>query len=76
MSIEIPEAALENPRRLLEETLCALWSQGQVSGGKAARFLGLTRVEFWDLAGGRGYAWPYTAEHLDQDVENLKRLGI
>lgn len=80
MSIEMPDdilqRAADDPRRLLEETLCALWSQGKLSGGKAAQFLGLSRIEFWDLAGGRGYTWPYTAEDLREDVAALEKLGI
>ena len=76
MSITIPDEALENPRQLLEEALCSAWSQGKIGGGKAARHLGLTRIEFWDLAGSRGYTWPYSVDDLNRDVETLKRLGI
>jgi len=75
MSITIPDAATESPRRLLEETVIALWSAGAISGGKAGRLLGMTRIEFWDFAGKRGATWPYTVEMLEQDVRNLKELG-
>ena len=76
MSITIPDEAAENPRRLVEEMLCALWSKGAISSGKAAEFLGIGRPEFWDLAGRRGYTWPLTVEDLEADLGNLRALGL
>lgn len=75
MTIEIPDEKLIDPRRALEDALCAAWSEGKLSGGKAGKFLGISRPEFWRLAGSRGYTWPYTVEDLEQDIETLKSLG-
>lgn len=76
ITITIPNEALKDARRLQEEALCSAWSQGEVSGGTAAALLGLSRIEFWDMAGGRGYTWPMTVEDLERDVANLKELGF
>jgi hypothetical protein len=76
MIIEIPDEKMVDPRRALEDALSSAWSEGKLSGGKAAGFLGISRIEFWDLAGGRGYTWPYRAEDVVREVEALKRLGI
>ena len=75
MSITIPDVATESPQRLLEETVLALWSAGQLSGGKAGRLLGMTRIQFWDFAGQRGAVWPYTVEDLEGDVARMKERG-
>ena len=75
MSITIPDVARESPRRLLEETVLALWSAGAVSSGKAGRLLGMTCIEFWKFAAGRGAEWPYTVEDLKQDVARMKEHG-
>ena len=75
MSITIPDVATESPRRLLEETVLALWSGGAISSGKAGRLLGLTRIEFWKFAGERNAAWPYTVEDLEQDVARMRERG-
>jgi len=76
MTIEIPDEKLIDPRRALEDALCTAWSEGRLSGGKAAKFLGISRPDFWELAGSRKFPWPYTVEDLEKDVETLKRLGI
>lgn len=75
MTVTIPDEAVESPRRLLEETVLSLWSQGCVSGGKAGGMLGMTRLEFWQFAGDRGATWPYTAEDLERDVSRLRKHG-
>lgn len=75
MSITIPDVATESPRRLLEETVLALWSAGTISSGKAGGLLGMTRIEFWKFAAGRGAVWPYTVEDLEQDVARMKERG-
>ena len=75
MIIEIPNEKLTDPRRALEDALCAAWSKGELSGGKAAELLGLSRPEFWQLAGSRRYVWPYTVDDLEQDIETMKKLG-
>jgi len=49
--------------------LCTAWSEGKLSGGKAAQILGIGRIAFWDLAGSRKYAWPITVEDVIRDVE-------
>jgi predicted HTH domain antitoxin len=74
MSITIPDVATESPQRLLEETVLALWSAGQISGGKAGRLLGMTRVKFWEFAGERGATWPYTQEMLEQDLRAIEEI--
>lgn len=74
-TFELPDEAIEDPRRLLEATVCSLWSQGKIGGGRAGKLLGMSRPEFWHFAGSRGYTWPYTVEDLEQDIETMKKLG-
>lgn len=76
MSVEISEEALTDPRRLLEDALCSAWSQGFISGGIAAKQLGLSREDFWRLSAGRGYTWPYFLDDLEQDVASLRKVGL
>ena len=57
-----------------QETALRLFRDGRISGGLAARLLGLTRLEFLDLLRRHGAPFvAYTDEELERDLRDLSR---
>ncbi len=64
-------------RRLVEWMVLALFTEGHISSGKAARLLNITRVEFLALLRSRGIAYiNYTSEELDEEFEAVEKLEV
>ncbi len=83
VTVELPDALVEllgsaeslavQARRAL---VLDLLRQGQVSQGKAARLLGLTRYDILDLMVQYEIpSGPLTAEELERDIENARRYA-
>ena len=66
----------EIQRRVNEWLVISLFSEGQISSGKAARFLGMSRIDFLALLRRRGVAYVnYTPDELTEELaaaDNLK----
>lgn len=59
----------EIQRRVNEWLVISLFSEGQLSSGKAARILGISRVEFLALLQRRGVAYiNYTPDELAEEL--------
>ncbi|MSR65959.1 MAG: UPF0175 family protein [Pedosphaera sp.] len=53
-----------------------MYREGKWSTGKAARFVGMTRLDFMDLLRDRKVTMPYTMEMLEQDFAYARsRVG-
>ncbi|MGJ3250887.1 MAG: UPF0175 family protein [Elainellaceae cyanobacterium] len=79
IQIEIPEEVLislkETPATLSRElpllAAIKLFKLGKLSSGRAAQLAGISRVEFLTLLGRYQVSpFPFTAEELEQDVQN------
>jgi len=58
-----------------EWLVLSLFTDGQVSSGKAAQLLGMTRLDFIELLWRRGIAFiDYTAEELAQKFAGVYKL--
>jgi predicted HTH domain antitoxin len=67
----------EIQRRLTEWLVLSLFSEGHISSGKAARLLGITRVEFLSLLRARGVAYVnYTADELAEEFAAVDALDL
>lgn len=67
----------EIQRRVTEWLVLSLFSEGHISSGKAARLLGVTRIEFLALLRSRGIAYiNYTSEELAEEFEAAKALEV
>jgi predicted HTH domain antitoxin len=79
MTIEIPDETLKHAEmdehQFKIEVACFLFEKGIMSSGKAARFCGMPRIEFWEELGKRKIS-RYTVEMLEEDIKNLKELGL
>ena len=65
----------EVQQQFLEWAVIRLFTGGQVSSGKAARYLNLTRVEFLDLLRTRGFAYvDYSPEEMSEEFKSVKLL--
>lgn len=65
----------EIQRRLNEWLVLSLFTDGQISSGKAAQLLGITRVEFLALLRTRGIAYiNYTPEELADEFSAVDHL--
>ncbi|GAB4494940.1 MAG: hypothetical protein OHK0052_01210 [Anaerolineales bacterium] len=55
----------------------SLFTDGIVSTGKAARLLGISRIDFLTLLKKRGIAYlDYSQQELDEEFATLNRLNI
>jgi predicted HTH domain antitoxin len=64
-------------QQFLEWVVITLFTGGQVSSGKAARLLNLTRVEFLDLLRARGFAYvDYSPEEMADELKSVLTLKI
>lgn len=58
------------------ELAIEMYREGKWSTGKAARFAGMTRLDFMDLLRDRKVPMPYTEEMLEQDFAYARsRVG-
>jgi predicted HTH domain antitoxin len=62
------EMETREDRGLLVETVCGLYSRGRISGGKAARLLGLDRFGFQQELAKREIPLHYTMDELQHDL--------
>ena len=80
MSIFIPEEILRaaeiNEEELKLELALLLYKQNKISSGKVRDWLGLTVLEFQHELAKRDLSINYDVEELNQDMENLKSLGL
>jgi len=67
----------EVQRRLVEWLVLSLFTEGHVSSGRAARLLGITRVEFLSLLRSRGISYiHYTPDELREEFEAAEKLEV
>jgi len=66
----------EIQHRLIEWLVLSLFTEGNISSGKAARLLNITRVEFLSLLRSPGIAYiNYTSEELKEEFDAAEELG-
>lgn len=67
----------EIQRRVNEWLVLSLFTEDRISSGKAARLLGISRIEFLDLLRARGIAYiNYTPEELAEEFEAVEKLQV
>lgn len=67
----------EIQRQVSEWLVFSLFKEGRISSGKAARLLGLTRIEFLALLRRRGVAYvDYTPAELADELAAVKALAV
>ncbi len=67
----------EVQRRVHEWLVISLFSEGHISSGRAARFLGVTRVEFLATLQRRGVAYiNYTPDELAEELAAVDHLPV
>lgn len=67
----------EIQRQVSEWLVFSLFKDGRISSGKAARLLGLTRIEFLALLRRRGVAYvDYTPVELADELAAVKALPV
>lgn len=84
LKIRIPASLLqygldkdEIQRRMVEWLVLSLFTEGHISSGKAARLLGVTRVEFLALLRARGIAYiNFTPEELAEELASVEALEV
>jgi predicted HTH domain antitoxin len=82
IEVRVPTALLqfgldqnEIQQRLTEWLVLSLFTEGQISSGKAARLLNISRIEFLGLLRARGIAYiNYTSEELAEEFDAVDRL--
>jgi len=67
----------EIQRRITEWLVLSLFTDGHISSGKAARLLGLSRIEFLTLLRARGIAYiNYTPDELAEEFAAVEALKV
>jgi len=67
----------EIQRRITEWLVLSLFADGHISSGKAARLLGLSRIEFLTLLRARGIAYiNYTPDELAEEFAAVEALKV
>ena len=62
---------------LTEWLVFSLFKDERVSSGRAARLLGITRLEFLDLLRRRGIAYlDYSPDEIAEELEAVQRLPV
>ena len=62
-------------QQFVEWAVVSLFTESQVSSGKAAKLLNLSRSEFLNLLRERGFAYvDYTPEEMDEEFKSVKAL--
>jgi predicted HTH domain antitoxin len=63
--------------RIAEWLALSLFTEGKVSSGKAAKLLGISRVQFLALLRARGIAYiNYTSDELAEEFEAVEKLKV
>ncbi|MBI3944032.1 MAG: UPF0175 family protein [Chloroflexi bacterium] len=66
----------EVQRRLIEWLIISLFSDGQISSGKAAKLLNISRIDFLSLLRTRGIAYiNYSPHELAEEFAAVDTLG-
>ncbi|WP_457624258.1 UPF0175 family protein [Persephonella sp.] len=69
--MEIPDDLRIDEREVKMAALAKLYEMGKISSGRAARLLGISRMEFLELLGNyRVQIGPDTEEELIEDIKN------
>jgi predicted HTH domain antitoxin len=64
-------------RNVKEWLVLSLFTDGEISSGKAARLLGISRIEFLNLLRRRGIAYvDYSSQELEEEFEAVETLEI
>jgi len=64
-------------RHVNEWLVLSLFTEGVVSSGKAAKLLGITRIEFLDLLRKRGIDYiNYSPQELEEEFKAVKSLQV
>ncbi len=64
-------------RQVLEWLVLSLFTEGRISSGKAARLLGISRVDFLALLRKRGIAYiNYSSHELEEEFEAARTLEV
>lgn len=67
----------EIQRRVTEWLVLSMFTEDRISSGRAARLLGISRVEFLALLRKRGIAYiDYTREELEDEFAAVETLDI
>lgn len=67
----------EIQRRLAEWLILSLFTEGRISSGKAARLIGISRVEFLALLRARGVAYlNYSPEEMAEEFVAVDELDL
>jgi len=67
----------EAQRRVSEWLVLSLFTEERISSGKAARLLGISRIDFLALLRARGIAYVnYTADELAEEFAAVKALDV
>ncbi len=67
----------EIQRRVNEWLVLSLFSEGRISSGKAARFLGISRTEFLAMLQQRGVAYiNYAPDELAEELAAVEQLEV
>jgi predicted HTH domain antitoxin len=67
----------EIQRRVNEWLVLSLFTESKISSGKAARLLGISRVNFLDLLRERGISYiNFSEEELEEEIAASKALKI
>jgi predicted HTH domain antitoxin len=81
LEIPIPEGSLDDRakervrRDAHEAAVLRLFDERRISSAEAAQDLGMTRIEFMDLARRRGIPhYDYTAQNLAEDLADLGKV--
>lgn len=62
-------------RRISEWVAISLFTEGQISSGKAARLLNINRVDFLTLLRKHGIAYVnYSPEELSEEIDSANRI--
>ncbi len=84
LKVKIPEDLLrygyseaDIQQNIREWLVISLFTEHRISSGKAARLLGISRVEFLDLLRKRGIAFiDYSPSELAEEFETVERLSL
>ncbi|MBK3332635.1 UPF0175 family protein [Persephonella atlantica] len=69
--VEVPDELKLNEKEVKTAALVKLYELGKISSGKAAKLLGISRIEFLNLLGKyKVQMEPGTEKELLEDIEN------
>ena len=71
--IEVWGSPAEAERDILERIVLALFAEGRLPPGRAAKVLQMAYADFLDLLVRKKVSWPYDTEDLDADARTLKQ---